>query len=470
MIGLEGKWLGVALFLAVPFTGAAAASASPFAPLPVIDEEDDDEDEGAEKAEEEDSQAWFAVVGGDVYTGTGAVLRGATVLSKNGVIKEIGHAVVVPDDAEVLDATGYRIYPGLVAVQSSGLFGSASGDFGDSVDPFHRNLVLALAGGITTAGQSNTALKLKRGEIDGVVLREKFLTSQNFGTSNPNAKRSLREKLEAAARYMREYQQWEIDKKEDKEAPEPSKKGVDNSILSILRGENLARFSADDRGDLVAIARLAQQYGFRPVISSAQEGWTVASELGRAGAYAIVTPRDRSAKNEQLLRDGGTSIENAAILHRHGVQVAVVPSGTSISLMGIVGRDIMHLTVEAGFAVRGGLSEQAALEAITIVPARILGVSHRVGSLEVGKDCDLIVTDGDILHYQTFVQWAVVEGDVVYDKEEELFFAHIRPRPESEASAEETHLDPGEAEDPEGGADPGEEGDDDEGEETAEEG
>jgi adenine deaminase len=87
--------------------------------------------------------------------------------------------------------------------------------------------------------------------------------------------------------------------------------------------------------------------------------------------------------------------------------------------------------------VRGGLSNEAALQSITIVPARILGVDHRVGTLEVGKDADILVTDGDILHYETFVQWAIVYGDVVYDKQEELFYAHIRPRAESPEAASE---------------------------------
>jgi hypothetical protein len=112
------------------------------------------------------------------------------------------------------------------------------------------------------------------------------------------------------------------------------------------------------------------------------------------------------------------------------VQIAIKPGSTNFDLGGITGRDLLALPVEAGFGVRGGLSEAAALDSITIVPARILGVDHRVGSLQVGKDMDAIVTDGDILHYQTFVQWAVVAGELVYDKQEEIFFAHIRPRPE----------------------------------------
>jgi hypothetical protein len=124
--------------------------------------------------------------------------------------------------------------------------------------------------------------------------------------------------------------------------------------------------------------------------------------------------------------------------------VAVVPASQGVDLGGIVGRDIMALPIEADFAVRGGLSEDAALASITSVPARILGINHRVGTLQVGKDCDLIVTDGDILHYETFVQYAVVDGKQVYDKEKELFFAHIRPRPVPEPPVKK--LDKGETE------------------------
>ena len=430
---------------------AFALGAPAWAAAPVLQDddkeeskEDEDENENEEEGEDEEDE-WFACVGGDVFPGTGGVLRGATVLSKNGKIEEIGHGIQVPEGAEVLDVTGLRVYPGLVAFASSGLVGGSGGDFADTVDPFNSRMVLALAGGITTAGQSNTALKLKRGEIEGVMLREKYLSSQAYGVRNPKGKRDLREGFEAAAEYLRKYRKWQEDVKKDKELKEPSKKNVKDALVDILRGVTLAKFGADERTDLLEIAHLAQRFGFRPVIEGCREGWTVADELGRAGAFAVVTPRTRRDKTENLVRSGGSSIENAALLHAAGVQVAVVPASKGIDLGGIVGRDIMHLIIEAGFAVRGGLSDQAAIEAITIVPARILGVDHRVGTIEVGKDCDLIVTDGDLLHYQTFVQFAVVEGKQVYDKQEELYFAHIRPRPGAEVAPEE-RVDPGEEE------------------------
>lgn len=447
---------------------------------------DDHEDEGP---------AWLAVVGGDVHTGTGAVLRGATILCKDGVVDQIGYDVFVPEDAEVLEVRGQRVYPGLVAISAtsrilSGGFMSAApvrdphdvidglvteekrhaeieaeeeGAFAtvddaaaqtaleDSFDPFSNYLVLALATGITSAQQQGSAVKLRRGEIEGVDMRAGHLVSYSYSTRNPSGIQSTRDRFETARRYLRDVRDYERNKASDDELEEPSKKGVDSNALAVLQGQKLAQFSADARTDLLGIARLAQEYGFRPVINGCVEGWTVADELGRAGAFAIVVPRARRDKAEILVRDGGSSIENAAILHRAGVQVAVAPSSSNIDLGGITGRDLLHLPIEAGFAVRGGLPDDAALAAITSVPARILGVSDRVGTIEVGKDADLIITDGDVLHYETFTQWAVVAGKVVYDKQEELFFAHIRPRP-SDPSPDEVREAEAEGE-PEGDGD-----------------
>ncbi|MCY2959216.1 MAG: amidohydrolase family protein [Planctomycetota bacterium] len=399
---------------------------------PAESKEKSEESKDGEKKKEE-VEHWFAIQNGDVYTGTGEVLRGATLLAKNGKIHSIGYDLYIPPDTKTVDAKGYRLYPGLVAISSQGLLGNSSGDFDDTIDPFNYRMVLGLATGITTTGAGSGAVKLKRFSVDGAVVNEKIFSSFSWSNSNPRGKGELHEKLVAAANFQREYREWQRKVKDDKTLVEPTKRGVDNTVLAVLQGEQTAKFVANDRDELLGIARLAQEFNFRPVIEGCQEGWTIADELGRAGVRAIVTPRDRRPKDERQALAGGASIENAAILHKAGVAIAITPATEGVDLGGLVGRDIMHLPLEPGFAVRGGLSERAALESITIVPARILGIAHRVGSLEVGKDCDVIITDGDVLHYKTFVQWAVVDGKVVYDKEKELFFAHIRPRPEAPA-------------------------------------
>lgn len=422
--------------------------------------------EGAAPTTEKDDgkkRSYLVVSGGDIHTGTGEVLRGATLLAKNGKIERIGYDIQIPGkdywtdvpedkrwfEVQHLDATGMRVYPGLVAISSQGLVGTTS-NYEDQVDPFNQNMILGLASGITTTGQGRAAVKLKRYvsydpprpyDPKQVVVREGTYVSLSSGSAANF--RSLREKLARASAYLRDYRKWEEEVKKNKDLKEPDKRGVDTSILSVLKGESYARFRSSDRNDILAIARVAQDYGFRPIIEGCRECWTVADELGRAGAMAILTPRERRDKEESLVRAGGSSIENAAILYRAGVPVAIQPAGQGVNLGGIVGRDIMHLPVEVGFAIRGGLPEDAGLASMTLVPARMMGIAHRVGSLEVGKDCDLIVTDGDVLHYQTFVQYAVVDGELVYDKQQELYFAHIRPRPDL-SIAPERRVDRGE--------------------------
>src|SRR5688572_21807358 len=152
-----------------------AAIAALFLSTPVLAIQEEGGGEQPQEGEADDEEVevdskddrWFAVTGADVYTGTGAVLRGATVLAKNGVIRKIGYDVDLPDGTEALDATGYRVYPGLVAISSSGLFGGSS-DLEHSFDPFNQQLVLALTSGLTSAVQGNEAGKLKKGEIEEI--------------------------------------------------------------------------------------------------------------------------------------------------------------------------------------------------------------------------------------------------------------------------------------------------------------
>ena len=175
------------------------------------------------------------------------------------------------------------------------------------------------------------------------------------------------------------------------------------------------------------MAALAEQYQFRLVVRGAGEGWVVAPALARAGIRAVITPRTRRDPDERLNRPNGSSIENARVLHEHGVTLAIIPAAKGASLGGIAGRDLMHLPMEAAFAVRGGLPDDAAVRAITIDAARILGLEHRIGSVEVGKDADFAIVDGELLHYMTMVRWTVVQGRVVYDKDKDSLLNHIRP-------------------------------------------
>ncbi|MBK9120123.1 MAG: amidohydrolase family protein [Phycisphaerales bacterium] len=353
------------------------------------------------------------------------------MLAKNGVISAIGTHVPLPPDCEVVDAAGRFVYPGLIAPGTSGIFGS--GDPRDTTDLFGLNMTIALAGGITAVLSGNDVAKLTFGTTDGLLVKRNVYWNLNYSTRNPIQRAELRAGLERVRNYLREVQRHEREKERNPEVKAPDRtwlRGEFEQYRRLLARETIAVATANDSQALRDLATLARQYDFALVIRGAAEGWLVAPELSRAGARVILTPRDDRPPDLRFNRPTGSTIENARILSDHGVLFGILPGTSTITLWGLAGRDLLHLNMEAAFAVRGGLPNEDALRSLTIDAARILGVDDRLGSLEVGKDADLIITDGDILHYMTQVHIAVVHGRVAYRKADETLFAHIRPQGE----------------------------------------
>lgn len=387
--------------------------------------DDTKDDEAAEETEEDE---YLLVRNAVIHTVSHGVLYHHHVLAKNGKIIEIGTTVDEPEEATVIDAAGYHLYPGLVAVRSGSVV--AGRDPNDNTNVFSLQQAIALAGGITTAVSDNAAANLTFGSVDDILVKDNLYERLRYSSSDPGNRRELREDFERVRQYMRDLEAYREAKKTDPDAEEPDKewlRGKYKKYMSILNGDKVALFTANQRSDILGVCRFVQQFGLRAIISGAVEGWTCAAEMARAGVGAIITPRQRTFRDQGSNQPNGSSIENAAILHRHGVRIAVIPSNNSISLWGLAGRDLLQLNMEAAFAVRGGLPEEAALEAITIGPARMMGIDHRVGSIEIGKDANFAITDGDILHYMTHTRWAIVNGRVAYDKQEDTLYSHIRP-------------------------------------------
>ena len=98
-------------------------------------------------------------------------------------------------------------------------------------------------------------------------------------------------------------------------------------------------------------------------------------------------------------------------------------------ILDILGQDLNTPNVDVAYAIRGGLDNRKALRSITLDAAEIMGISDRVGSIEEGKDADILILDGDPLHYSTFVITSLVNGKVVYEKGKEALYRHIaRPK------------------------------------------
>ncbi|NOG55605.1 MAG: amidohydrolase family protein [Planctomycetes bacterium] len=392
-----------------------------------------DEDEAVEEEEEEDPDTYLALTNATVYAMTGAVHRNVTVLCKNGKIHEIGTGVQVPDTAEILDVDGYRVYPGLIAVRSSGILGG--GDPSDSSDVYSMNLTLALAAGITTANTGNLAAKLTYGTLEDMVQKRNLFESLRYSSRNPQGKKSVRDGLRKVRDHLRDVASYEEEKRDNPDAEKPDEKWITGEYakyMRLIKGEAAAEVDANTVHELIDLCDLSEEFGIELVIRGAYEGWAVAPRLARANVSAIVTPRDTVNANPRSNRPSGSTIENAAILYEHGIRLTFMPvgswfgSGTGISMGGLAGRDLQHLPMEAAFGVRGGLSGEAAMRGLTIDAARIMGIDDRVGTIEVGKDADFFVCDGDPLHYMTQSRWTIVNGRIAYDKDKESLFEHIR--------------------------------------------
>ena len=399
-----------------------------------------------------------AIKGGDIYTITSGVIKDGIILIKDGKISQIGQDVEIPEDAKVINASGKVVMPGLVAATTRNLpaVDAGSEKIAESLDPFNYSVSLALASGVTSLfvggngsssrssdrkpiGGTSAVIKPTYGDLDSMLVKEPVVESINITSRQWMRKTEFILKMHEARDYLQrlaaqEKPRQRDDKADASEQPkeqsrktEAPKKPADiDPYIRLLKRETSGRLTAATAGDILAVLELVDEFRFRLIIEDAVEAWTVAEDIARRDVALIITPRAKRRPNKRISRPSGSNVENAAILSKAGVKFAIVPPSPYFSTGGGAGHDLMTLPIEAAFAVRGGLDEQTALEAITITAAEILGIEDRVGSLQVGKDADIIILDGHPFHYNTFVQLTFVNGELLYDKSKSTYFSHIR--------------------------------------------
>jgi imidazolonepropionase-like amidohydrolase len=390
---------------------------------------------------------YVALVNGDVHTPTG-VLKGATILFKDAKIHRIGHDLELPESTTKHDAAGRRVLPGFVAAAARGLgFSGSAQKIADSLDPYQETIKLALAAGITSAhvetgggifgerteggGGTSAVIKMSWADLDRMLVVEPAaINLSSWIRASAQQRTETREKFRKAREMLEKIRDFEARRVQGKlasneQAPAP---GSLDSYVKVLRGDIPARISASSAEDLATALALVNEFRFRAVLLDADEAWTMAEEIGRARCICVITPRRRRMADKRSNRPSGTSIEQAAILRKAGVKFAIVPLMERIDTGGMAGRDLQALPLEAAFAVRGGLDEKTALEAITLTAAEALGVDARIGSLEEGKDADVIVLDGDPLDYKTHVQMTFVNGKLLYERSKSSHFNHLKGR------------------------------------------
>jgi len=398
----------------------------------------------------EKKPVYTALVGGDVHTVTQGVMKGGTVLLKDDKIFKIGVAVELPEETIKIDVTGKRVLPGFVASVAHGLGVSTfTGKIADALDPYSDSIKLALAGGITTAyveqggggglfgggappSAPGAVIKMSYGTLDKMlVLEPACLPLGTWMSGSPSERYDLKENLVKARAQVERERDFDKRRSENKlkpgevlvRAPAPLE-----PYVRLLKGEIAARMTASRVDDLRRALDLINEFKFKAVLTDVTEGWTIAEEISRARAYCIVETRAKEHAPRNSPRPAGTSIEQPAIFRKTGVKFALIPPNPSVGTGGVAGRDLLTLPLEGAFAIRGGLDEQTALEAITITAAEICGVETRVGSLEEGKDADVVVLDGDPFDYRTFVEMTFVNGKLLYEKSKSPYFSHLKGR------------------------------------------
>ena len=292
----------------------------------------------------------FAIVGGDVWTVTNGVIRGGTVLVKDGKIEQVGGPDLKPPaNATIVDAHGLAVVPGFIVASSRVTAPPLpGGKFKDLLDPFALAVELAAASGVTTTylsgadaglGTSNAVIKMTRGDLEGMVAVEGGSSSFGGGgrfsrSGGLSARWTFRDQLRRGKEYLDKLAAFEADKKAGKKTPEPKKPADAEAVLPLLKKERPVRFTATTVGEIRWALSLADEFGIREVISPATEAWIIADEIAKRNALLVITPRDRDEPDERRNAPSGANPDAAGILQKAGVKFAVVPIDDSFSVGG----------------------------------------------------------------------------------------------------------------------------------------
>ena len=381
-------------------------------------------------------QAQLAVRADTLYTMAGAPIENGVVLVRNGKIEQVGAAqtIRIPEGYRVLEAS--VVTPGLIDAHSVvGLAGilnyNHDQDQLDTSDPIQPELRAIDAYnareklvewvrsfGVTTlhtghgpgaviSGQ--TMLVKTRGEtveaalIDSVAAVAATLgpmVERYFRSPGTRAKAiaMLRAELLKAQAYRRKLQDADSARR-----PEPDL-GME-MLVRVLDGQIPLLITAQQVPEIMAALRLQREFGFRLILDGAAEAYLVLDEIKQAGVPVILHPTMVRPRGETV----NATLETAARLHEAGIPFAFQSGFESYVPKTRV------VLFEAAMAVANGLPRMAALEALTIQAARLLGIDGRVGSLEPGKDADLVLFDGDPFEYTTHVCGVIIEGELVHE-------------------------------------------------------
>jgi imidazolonepropionase-like amidohydrolase len=389
----------------------------------------------------------IAIRNARIVTVSGPDIENGTVVIRDGKIEAVGAAVNVPAGAQTIEGRGLSVYPGMIDAGTNlglvevpqGANGTVDlsevGDFNPNakaiiaVNPHSAHIAVTRVEGVTNtvtmptggliSGQAALINLLGTAPKEMAVVPQVALVINypriggggggGFG-GPPQQPANLSETLEANARQLDQIRKMLRDAEaygrtqnayaKDKSLPRPDVNIVLESLAPYVRGERPVIFRAEREAEIRGALRFAEEMKLKPIILGGNDAWKVANLLKEKNVPVILTGVFSLPIREDDPYD--TLYENAAKLKQAGVLFAI-STGDS-------GPEVRNLPQYAGMAAAFGLSKTDALKAVTLNPAQIMNVADRLGSIEVGKIANLVVTDGDLLEIRSQIRYLFIDG------------------------------------------------------------
>lgn len=364
----------------------------------------------------------------------------ADILIENGKIKVIGENLTIPEDCETIDATGLDVFPGFVDAHTHiGLDGYGIGYEGhdynemndicspqlraiDGINPMDPTFTQAREAGITCVctgpGSANvlggtfTAIKTVGRRVEDMIVKAEVAMKCAFGE---NPKRCYRDKCDSTrmstAAILRNALASAADYKARKDAAQgdaakmPKYDMKMEALLPVLEKKIPLKAHAHQANDFFTALRIAHEFGVNITLEHVTEGHLVPEELAEEHVPLAIGPSLTHASKFELQNK---SWETPGVLANAGCDVSIITDSTVIPQQ--------YLPLCAGMAVKAGMDPFDALKAITINPSKHIGIADRVGSLEAGKDADVVITAGCPFEVFTEVKAVLIDGKLVHSK------------------------------------------------------
>jgi imidazolonepropionase-like amidohydrolase len=394
------------------------------------------------------TQPAIAIRGATILTVTKGTIPGGTIVLRGGKIEAVGANVGVPAGAEVIDAAGRFVSPGIIdahshiaadSINEGGTTVSSMTGIEDVLDPTDIDIYRDLAGGLTVAnvlhgsanpiGGKNAVIKLRWGKtrakdllFEGAMPGIKFALGENpkdmrqFGqqgprrypVTRPGVEFVIRDAFTRAKAYQKSWLDYERRRQAGDDVLAPRRDLQLEPLVEILEGKRLVHAHGYRADEMLMLIRLAEEMGFKiATFQHVLEGYKIAKEIAAHGAGASTFSDWWGYKVEVI----DAIPHNAALMVRKGVLVSINSDSAEHA---------RRLNTEAAKTIKwGGLTEDEAFALVTINPAKQLRVDNRVGSLEPGKDADVVVWTHHPLSSYAVADRVYIDGTLYYDRQAE---------------------------------------------------